>query len=94
VRLPYAFLYGLALMGFILIFGKPAPGFGPIPKKDQCISVNAMIQRNCAPVYMCNGPKGTNADWCCSDRWAHEERKLLQWYRENCPKWIIPMSDD
>lgn len=60
--------------------------FGPIPKPDQCISVNALINRNCAPVYMCNGTKDTNADWCCStsERWESEERKLLRWYKLNC----------
>ena len=60
--------------------------FGPLSKPDQCISVNAMIQRNCAPVYMCNGPKDTNADWCCSERWAVEEQKLLRWYKRHCEK--------
>ena len=64
----------------------PASAFGPISKPDQCISVNALINRNCAPVYMCNGPKGTNADWCCSteQRWVTEEQKLLRWYKRNC----------
>ncbi len=49
----------VALHAFALVSGK-AHGFGPIPKPAQCISVNAMIQRNCAPVYMCNGTPDTN----------------------------------
>ena len=48
------------IMSFIAPFVaiRSAPAFGPIPKADQCISVNALINRNCAPVYMCNGPEG------------------------------------
>ena len=78
-----AFGVGALVMGI----GR-AYGFGPIPKADQCISVNALINRNCAPAYMCNGPKGTNADWCCSTtrRWWTEEQKLLRWYKRNCEK--------
>ena len=62
--------------------------FGPIPKKDQCISVNALLNRNCAPVYMCNGTAETNADWCCSttQRWFSEEQRLKRWYKRNCGK--------
>lgn len=73
-------------VGCLLILLSQAYAFGPIPKPDQCISVNALINRNCAPVYMCNGPKGTNADWCCStdQRWLTEEQKLLRWYKRNC----------
>lgn len=67
------------------IFAQAVHAFGPVPKKDQCISVNAMIQRNCAPVYMCNGTKDTNASWCCSSRWADEEARLVQWHKRNCP---------
>ena len=63
-----------------------AVAFGPIPKADQCISVNALLQRNCAPVYMCNGAPETNADWCCSmtRRWWTEEQRLKRWYKRNC----------
>ena len=75
----------LLLVAFMLIsWITLALAFGPVPKNDQCISVNAMVQRNCAPVYMCNGPKDTNASWCCSARWADEEWRLLQWYKKNC----------
>ena len=80
-----------AVMGLVILvtlFLSSAHAFGPIPKPDQCISVNALLNRNCAPVYMCNGPKGTNADWCCStdQRWLTEEQKLLRWYKRNCEK--------
>ena len=78
------------IMSLIALFAaiKTAPAFGPIPKSDQCISVNALLNRNCAPVYMCNGTKDTNADWCCSttQRWLTEEQKLLRWYKRNCEK--------
>ena len=77
---------GALTVATVIFVVKEARGFGPIPKPDQCISVNAMIQRNCAPVYMCNGPKDTNASWCCSAQWAHEEQKLLRWYKRNCEK--------
>lgn len=73
------------IVTYALLSG-PALAFGPIPKPAQCISVNAMIQRNCAPVYMCNGTPDTNASWCCSERWASEEQKLLRWYKRNCEK--------
>ena len=76
----------IGLLTLFLAWVGQASAFGPISKPDQCISVNAMIQRSCAPVYMCNGPKGTNADWCCSGRWATEEQKLLRWYKRNCEK--------
>lgn len=71
---------------------KSALAFGPIPKPDQCISVNALINRNCAPVYMCNGTPETNADWCCSTtkRWLTEEQKLLRWYKRNCENAVRP----
>lgn len=75
---------GVAVIVILFLLVLPAKAFGPVPKKDQCISVNAMLQRNCAPVYMCNGPKDTNASWCCSARWADEEQKLLQWYKRHC----------
>ena len=73
-------------MIFLALLMSHAYAFGPIPKADQCISVNALLNRNCAPVYMCNGTKDTNADWCCStsERWESEERKLLRWYKKNC----------
>jgi len=79
----------IAVFGLLAIFWTfcvmgIAGAFGPIPKKDQCISVNAMIQRNCAPIYMCNGAPETNADWCCSSRWADEEVRLLRWYKKRC----------
>ena len=79
-----AMLFG-SLLGIPFGLGV-AYAFGPIPKADQCISINALINRNCAPVYMCNGTKGTNADWCCSTmrRWLTEEQKLLRWYKKNC----------
>ena len=87
MRRLFNFTVGL-VVGFVLttIVINVAYGFGPIPKADQCISVNALINRNCAPVYMCNGPKDTNADWCCSTerRWLTEEQKLLRWYKRNC----------
>jgi len=69
-----------------LLLASSAHAFGPIPKKDQCISVNALLNRNCAPVYMCNGTAETNADWCCSttQRWFSEEQKLKRWYKRNC----------
>ena len=82
-------LFGLILgLAIVLCLEVSAFAFGPIPKPDQCISVNALLQRNCAPVYMCNGPKGTNADWCCSttQRWLTEEQKLLRWYKRNCER--------
>ncbi len=84
INLLYAVFF--ALIGIALLLVSKALAFGPIPKTDQCISVNAMIQRSCAPVYMCNGPKDTNADWCCSAQWATEEQKLLRWYKRNCEK--------
>lgn len=87
-RPPDIILWAVAVFIALIIVPpiKNAFGFGPIPKADQCISVNALLQRNCAPVYMCNGPKGTNADWCCSteQRWLTEEQKLLRWYKRNC----------
>lgn len=81
-----ALIIGVPL-GIVAGLGE-AGAFGPIPKADQCISVNALINRNCAPVYMCNGTKDTNADWCCStdQRWLTEEQKLLRWYKRNCEK--------
>ena len=78
-----------SLLGIVLGIGMGAAGaFGPIPKADQCISVNALINRNCAPVYMCNGTKDTNADWCCSttQRWLTEEQRLIRWYKRNCER--------
>ena len=87
-------IVGIVIIAWMALFViRKAAAFGPIPKPAQCISVNAMIQRSCAPVYMCNGPKDTNASWCCSSRWAPEEQKLLRWYKENCEKWI-PISED
>lgn len=75
-----------AVVWIIVMMVSSAIGFGPIPKADQCISVNALLQRNCAPVYMCNGTKDTNADWCCSteQRWLTEEQRLIRWYKKNC----------
>lgn len=76
----------LLVLGWLFLCVQFAFAFGPIPKADQCISVYALLNRNCAPAYMCNGPKGTNADWCCSttQRWLTEEQKLLRWYKKNC----------
>ncbi len=84
----HLWVFGPSVALILLITTISAFAFGPIPKADQCISVNALLQRNCAPVYMCNGPKGTNADWCCSttQRWLTEEQKLLRWYKSNCEK--------
>ena len=82
----HLWIFGPAAVLVFLALTIAAYGFGPIPKPDQCISVNAMINRSCAPVYMCNGPKDTNADWCCSERWAVEEQKLLRWYKRHCEK--------
>ena len=85
-RAAIVLVVGFFLMMVLLLL--PAAAFGPIPKPDQCISVNALLNRNCAPVYMCNGTKDTNADWCCSttQRWLTEEQRLLRWYKRNCEK--------
>ena len=86
-RIIYLLAFVVIVVVLVLSLILPtAKAFGPIPKPDQCISVNALLNRNCAPVYMCNGPKGTNADWCCSmeRRWLTEEQNLLRWYKRNC----------
>lgn len=77
----------LGAVAAIVYYGFIRPAHA-IPKKDQCISVNALLNRNCAPVYMCNGTPETNADWCCSTtrRWVTEEQRLQRWYKRNCEK--------
>jgi hypothetical protein len=86
MKLTERHMWLVAIVAIVLLAfaHRAAPAFGPVPKKDQCISVNAMLQRNCAPVYMCNGTPDTNASWCCSARWSDEEAKLVRWHKRHC----------